>query len=122
MTYEEYRKQLLQKYGMVELLPDPDQEGNIDDENVALLAEAYRTGADIPPIVAQRLRNGDLQIVEGHHRYEAARLAGVRPDVVVKSSSWVRKQQREGSFHLDIEYDAQVRFERYAELMYKKAC
>lgn len=120
MTKQEYKKQLLQQHSEIELLPDPAQQGILDNENIEMLVKAYKSSANIPPIVAQCLWNGDLQILEGHHRYEAAKIAGVKPDVIVKTAGWVRKQRKAGDGHLEIEYDAQARFEKYAELMYQR--
>lgn len=116
---EEYRKQLLQQHSEVELLPDPEQQGILDDENIEALVEAYKSGADIPPIIAQRLPNSRLQIYEGHHRYEAAKIAGVTPDVIVKSARWLRREQA-NACRVEVEYFAQRRFERFVELMYQR--
>lgn len=119
MTFAEFRKSLLQQHNGVEIYPDPEQQGILYEENVEALAEAYKTGDDVPPILVQRLPNGDLEIVEGHHRYEASRVAGVSPDIIVKTPVWIRRQKDDSEW-LDIEYMAQRRFERYAQLLYQR--
>ena len=117
MTISEYRIQLLKQH--TDLVPDPAQEGWLDDDNVDALADVYRAGADIPPIVVVRLPNGTLQIFEGHHRYEAAKVAGVVPNVVVIPATWARNESRDSSRE-DVEWWAVKRFEKYITLTYQR--
>ena len=117
MTISEYKNQLLKQHA--DLVPDPAQEGWLDDDNVDALADAYRAGADIPPIVVVRFPNGTLQIFEGHHRYEAAKIAGIQPDVIVISATWARNESRDSSRE-EVEWWAAKRFEQYVKLSYQR--
>ena len=45
---------------------------DIDSEQVDSLAEPYKAGRKVPPIVVKIDTDGKLQVIDGHHRYLAA--------------------------------------------------
>lgn len=51
-------------------------ENGVDEENVLDLMEAMAAGTKIPPVVAIRTPKGELVVLDGHHRIEAARRLG----------------------------------------------
>lgn len=61
------------------LSPNANQDGWLDDDNVDALVAAINAGKTLPPVVAIRETQ---EIVDGCHRHEAAKLAGVDLRVV----------------------------------------
>jgi ParB-like chromosome segregation protein Spo0J len=47
------------------------------DTYVEQLARAFRNQDDVPPILVERVNYRKYEICDGHHRYEAARVAGL---------------------------------------------
>jgi hypothetical protein len=87
-----------------ELEANPDQQGEIDDSNVEKIAAGYRRGDPVPPIVAYETGDGKARIIEGHHRMEAAKLAGLKPDVIVIPEAEFKARRAEGETLDDIEW------------------
>jgi hypothetical protein len=93
--------------GKVKLRPNPEQGGEIDPDNVAALAKAYKAKAPIPPIVAFDLGGGQAQIIEGHHRAAAAAKARVKPDTIIIPKEQYEAMRADGMTLDEIEYAAQ---------------
>jgi hypothetical protein len=87
----------------VDLFPDPQQEGFLDADNVAQIKKAIEEGKNLPPIVARE--NG--QIIEGHHRAEAYKQLGKRPERITVSDAEFERMQSEGMTRDEIEYEVQ---------------
>lgn len=50
---------------------------DICDEHVGAISDAYRAGEYLPPIVVKHMPDGRLKIIDGHHRFLAAKQAEV---------------------------------------------
>lgn len=50
---------------------------DIDLEHVASIKDAYDAGKDLPALVVKVMPDGRIKIIDGHHRYLAAKEAGV---------------------------------------------
>ena len=49
----------------------------IDQEHVLSIQEGYANGELIPPIIVEVQDDDSIKIIDGHHRYMAAKLAGI---------------------------------------------
>lgn len=91
-----------------ELKPDPEQQGEIDEGNIAKLRKAYREGSPVPPIVAYDIGDGQARIIEGHHRFAAANAEGIKPEVIVMPKEEFNTRRSDGETLDEIEYSAQA--------------
>lgn len=85
-----------------DLFVDPAQGSDVDDDNVEQMVDALRSGKVLPPILA--LTSG--QIIEGHHRYAAHKIAKQEPSIVTISRDQFNAWRKEGLSREDMEYRA----------------
>jgi len=85
-----------------EIYASPAQEGWLDDDYVDRLAEDFRRGDDIPPIVIHE----DGEIIEGHHRFAAAQKAGISIRAIIVPDAQFKAWRKEGMTLQDIEDEA----------------
>lgn len=61
-------------------------------------AKSYKGTKNTPPVEVFRNKRGELEVVDGHHRLEAAKRAGVDADIVPalpsKLEQWLRLKGR----------------------------
>lgn len=93
------------KHFFNKLYPNSDQEDELDDDNIQQIKKAYESGAAVPPIVAKS--NGE--IIEGHHRFAAAKQAGITPEIVVVDNNTFLHLRSKGHTLQNIEEIAQAR-------------
>jgi ParB-like chromosome segregation protein Spo0J len=74
------------------LSANSDQQGELDDDNVAKLVAAIRRGDAIPPVIARR---DWMEVRDGCHRLAAAKIVGVKLPVLFVDPAEIPQVKRE---------------------------